>query len=63
MVQFVKPNLLGSYKEYNNRFTNPITNGQFDDSTMYDIQLMKKRSHVLHKILEGTIQVKYSFIK
>jgi len=56
MVQFVKPNLLGTRNEFLNRFVNPITNGQFDDSTAYDVKLMKKRAHVLHKMLEGCVQ-------
>ncbi|XP_014484320.1 PREDICTED: transcriptional regulator ATRX-like isoform X2 [Dinoponera quadriceps] len=56
MVQFVKPNLLGTKREFLNRFVNPITNGQFDDSTAYDVKLMKKRAHVLHKMLEGSVQ-------
>ena len=56
MVQFVKPNLLGTKKEFLNRFGNPITNGQFDDSTEYDVTLMKKRAYVLHKMLKGCVQ-------
>ncbi|XP_017052637.2 transcriptional regulator ATRX homolog [Drosophila ficusphila] len=56
MIQFVKPNLLGTYKEYMNRFVNPITNGQYTDSTDRDLRLMKHRSHILHKLLEGCIQ-------
>jgi len=56
MVQFVKPNLLGTYNEYMNRFVNPITNGQYTDSTQRDIQIMKRRSHVLHKLLNGCVQ-------
>lgn len=56
MVQFVKPNLLGKYTEYMNRFVNPITNGQYTDSTQRDIQIMKRRSHVLHKLLDGCVQ-------
>ncbi|XP_055698952.1 transcriptional regulator ATRX homolog isoform X2 [Phlebotomus papatasi] len=56
MVQFVKPNLLGKYIEYMNRFVNPITNGQYIDSTPRDIQVMKRRSHVLHKMLDGCVQ-------
>ncbi|KAG5896421.1 hypothetical protein JTB14_022501 [Gonioctena quinquepunctata] len=56
MVQFIKPNLLGTYKEYMNRFVNPITNGQYTDSTPRDIVLMRKRSHVLHKLLDGVVQ-------
>lgn len=58
MVQFVKPNLLGTYNEYLNRFVNPITNGQYTDSTQYDTRLMKQRSHVLHKLLDGCVQRK-----
>lgn len=57
MVQFVKPNLLGSRKEFLNRFVNPITNGQFVDSTDRDVKIMKRRAHVLHKMLEGLVQV------
>ncbi|XP_075212538.1 ATRX chromatin remodeler XNP isoform X2 [Lycorma delicatula] len=56
MVQFVKPNLLGSRKEFSNRFVNPITNGQFVDSTERDFKIMKRRAHVLHKMLEGLVQ-------
>lgn len=58
MVQFVKPNLLGTRKEFLNRFVNPITNGQFVDSTDGDVKIMKRRAHVLHKMLEGLVQVR-----
>jgi len=58
MVQFVKPNLLGTRKEFLNRFVNPITNGQFEDSTAHDVKVMKRRAHVLHKMLEGSVQVR-----
>lgn len=56
MVQFVKPNLLGKYNEYLNRFVNPITNGQYHDSSPFDCQMMKRRSHILHKLLDGCVQ-------
>lgn len=56
MIQFIKPNLLGTYKEYLNRFVNPIMNGQYTDSTERDIRLMKHRSHILHQLLQGCIQ-------
>ncbi|XP_078034096.1 uncharacterized protein LOC144468475 [Augochlora pura] len=56
MVQFVKPNLLGTKKEFLNRFANPINNGQYDDSTEYDVKIMKKRAYVLHKMLKGCVQ-------
>lgn len=57
MVNFVKPNLLGTRKEFQNRFVHPITNGQFEDSTTQDVKLMKRRAHVLHKMLDGIVQV------
>ncbi|RVE51422.1 hypothetical protein evm_003977 [Chilo suppressalis] len=56
MVNFVKPNLLGTYAEYSNRFENPIMNGQHRDSREEDIKLMKARTHILHKVLEGCLQ-------
>ncbi|XP_035434914.2 uncharacterized protein LOC118265808 isoform X2 [Spodoptera frugiperda] len=56
MVNFVKPNLLGTYAEYSNRFENPIMNGQHRDSSDEDIKLMKARTHILHKVLEGCLQ-------
>ncbi|KAF6198851.1 hypothetical protein GE061_006874 [Apolygus lucorum] len=58
MVQFVKPNLLGTKKEFTNRFVNPIQNGQFEDSTPYDVKVMKRRAHVLHTMLDGLVQRK-----
>lgn len=56
MVEFVKPRLLGTESEFNNRFVVPITNGQFSDSTEDDIMLMKYRAFILHKLLEGCVQ-------
>ncbi len=57
MVNFIKENLLGSVKEFRNRFINPIQNGQCADSTPADVRLMKNRSHVLHQLMSGFIQV------
>jgi len=57
MTDFVKPNLLGSKKEFSNRFIQPIQNGQCKDSTPTDVKLMKKRAHVLHEMLAGCVQV------
>uniref|UniRef100_A0A8D9AVG2 Transcriptional regulator ATRX homolog n=1 Tax=Cacopsylla melanoneura TaxID=428564 RepID=A0A8D9AVG2_9HEMI len=58
MVQFVKPNLLGDRKEFKNRFANPINNGQYIDSTPRDVKIMKRRAHVLYKMLDGIVQRK-----
>jgi transcriptional regulator ATRX len=58
MVSFVKPSLLGTLKEFKNRFVNPIKEGQHKDSTDYDVKFMKKRAHILHTTLEGCVQRK-----
>jgi len=58
MASFVKPNLLGTLKEFRNRFVNPILNGQHADSTSYDVTIMKRRAHVLHNLLSGCVQRK-----
>ena len=57
MVDFVKPKLLGTRKEFMNRFVNPIKNGQCSDSSDHDVKLMKKRAHILHETLAGCVQV------
>lgn len=62
MVQFVKPNLLGTFEEYRNRFVTPINNGQYYDSQPADIQKMKNRSHILNNLLKGCVQRKDSSI-
>ena len=56
MVNFVKPNLMGTRKEFMNRFVNPIVNGQHSDSTDRDIRMMKKRSFILNDLLKGCMQ-------
>ncbi|XP_030594696.1 transcriptional regulator ATRX isoform X2 [Archocentrus centrarchus] len=58
MVNFIKENLLGSIKEFRNRFINPIQNGQCADSTMQDVRVMKKRAHILYEMLAGCVQRK-----
>ncbi|XP_016110474.1 transcriptional regulator ATRX [Sinocyclocheilus grahami] len=56
MVNFIKENLLGSVKEFRNRFINPIQNGQCADSTFVDVRVMKKRAHILYEMLAGCVQ-------
>eukprot|EP00794_Sanderia_malayensis_P007264 gene7264-8075_t len=58
MVNFVKPNLLGTKKEFTNLFMNPVLNGQCSNSTAVDVRIMKQRCHVLHETLSGCVQRK-----
>ena len=57
MVDFVKPKLLGTRREFLNRFVNPIVNGQCTDSSAHDVRVMKRRAHILHETLAGCVQV------
>lgn len=58
MIQFVKPNLLGTKKEFMNRFVNPIEQGQCVEAMPRDVRRMKRRAHILHNLLEGCVQVR-----
>ncbi|XP_061592684.1 helicase ARIP4-like [Cololabis saira] len=56
MVDFVRPDFLGTRQEFSNMFERPILNGQCVDSTPQDVQFMRYRSHVLYSLLEGFVQ-------
>lgn len=56
MVDFVRPNYLGTKTEFSNMFERPIQNGQCIDSTPQDFKLMRYRAHVLHSLLVGFVQ-------
>ena len=57
MVNFVKPQLLGTQEEFRDRFLKPITDGQHKDSNAEQVNIMKHRAHVLHKLLDGCVHV------
>ncbi|RXG58736.1 Helicase ARIP4 [Armadillidium vulgare] len=56
MVDFIRPNYLGTKTEFCNMFERPIQNGQCVDSTPQDVKIMRYRAHVLHSLLEGFVQ-------
>lgn len=55
MVDFIKPKLLGKLERFKLRFEKPINNGQLIDSTNEEVKLMKKRIHVLTKMLKNYV--------
>ena len=64
MMDFVKPFLLGNKKEFSNRFSTPIDKGQKRDAGKFEVKLMQKRTHVLHKQLSGCVHRRdFSYIK
>lgn len=56
MIDWIKPSLLGTVKEFNNRFVTPIRAGQHVDSSKQDIKYMKQRSLVLNRKLSTFVQ-------
>ncbi|KAK6750928.1 hypothetical protein RB195_002721 [Necator americanus] len=56
MVDFVRPDFLGSKKTFSLQFEKPIKNGQCIDSTARDIKIARQRIHILNNMLKGFIQ-------
>jgi len=55
MVNFCKPNLLGTYKEYKNLYSLPINSGQKKDANDLEVQKMTEQSAVLFMTLNETV--------
>ncbi|KAK6016615.1 SNF2 family protein, partial [Ostertagia ostertagi] len=55
MVDFVRPDFLGSRKTFSIQFEKPIKNGQCIDSTARDIKIARQRIHVLNSMLKDEL--------
>lgn len=62
MIDFLKPNFLGTIEEFRNLFENPIRNGLCSDSTEADKELSKKRAYVLNRRLDHFVLRKSDII-
>lgn len=56
MVDFIKPNFLGSMRDFAEDYANPIKNGQHKDSSRLEVRVMMEKSYVLHKKLSRFVQ-------
>ncbi|ETN08817.1 hypothetical protein PPTG_11635 [Phytophthora nicotianae INRA-310] len=55
MVNFARPDYLGSLDEFKNRFVAPIKNGQCIDSSEADLRLARQRAFVLTRELKALV--------
>ncbi|EFX63062.1 hypothetical protein DAPPUDRAFT_67425 [Daphnia pulex] len=56
MVDFINPGQLGTKTLFIRNFVNVLEKGQMVDATELEVRAMKRRSVILHKILESTVQ-------
>lgn len=55
MVDFVRPQYLGTRRQFRNIFEAPIINGSCVDSTEEDVRIARMRTHVLIDKLKGFV--------
>lgn len=53
LVNFIKPHLLGNFKQFGKFFIDPIINGQGKEASKYQIDSMKRRAYVLQRLLNS----------
>ncbi|EFX77459.1 hypothetical protein DAPPUDRAFT_106066 [Daphnia pulex] len=56
MVDFINPGQLGTKTLFIRNFVNVLEKGQMVDATELEVRAMKRRSVILHKILESTVK-------
>lgn len=57
MVNFIKPDFLGSKADFSEEYANPIRIGQHKDSSAWEVREMVEKSYILHKKLSDFVQV------
>ncbi|KAJ1641283.1 SNF2 family N-terminal domain-containing protein, partial [Pavlovales sp. CCMP2436] len=58
MVDWVRPNALGTAKEFKQNFTDAIEKGQMNDSSKVEVSKMRKRAYILHSKLNEFVHRK-----
>jgi superfamily II DNA or RNA helicase len=58
MVDWVRPNSLGTRKEFDTNFADAIARGQHTDSTPAEWSTMRKRAYILHSKLSALVHRK-----
>ncbi|OQV18244.1 Protein CHROMATIN REMODELING 20 [Hypsibius exemplaris] len=58
MVNFIKPNLLGTPNEFKKQFKDPINRGSTEESDAQDVRTMKNRTQILNEQLAGCLLLK-----
>ncbi|KAI6225482.1 BMA-XNP-1, isoform a [Aphelenchoides fujianensis] len=58
MISFVRPNLLGSAEDFDEKFKKPIEKGRTKDAEAHDVKKMKRTAHVLYKCLNNVLDRK-----
>lgn len=62
MVNFVRPNFLGTKGEFSAMFDRPIRNGQCIDSTPADVKRAQMKIHALVQMVKGFVQRRSSLL-
>lgn len=57
MVDFIKPEFLGSKADFAEEYANPIKKGQHKDSNPWEVKEMVEKSFILHRKLADFVQV------
>lgn len=64
MIQFIQPNLLGSYERFEEEYANEIKKGQSRDAEDAEKEAMKLKAVKLHNVIDKYIhRIDYEILK